>query len=100
MENRNYKQHRKFKNQVNHMQGFIGMPMWNYRNPSLSEIREYDRRVLELQAQQSHSKSRSTGKWFYGLLHNSFKQLGKVYKQLRKTSTKKETVKISPEYCS
>ena len=44
------KQDIKFEKQVSHMQGFIGMPMWNYRNPSLSEIREYDRRILELQA--------------------------------------------------
>ena len=53
------KQDIKFEKQVNHMQGFIGIPMWNYRNPSLSEIREYDRRIIELQAKGFKSSRKS-----------------------------------------
>ena len=49
MRNLNYKQERKFKKQVSHLSGFVGMPMWNGRNPSLSDIREFDRRILEKQ---------------------------------------------------
>ncbi len=99
MKHSNNRQDQKFENQLNHMQGFIGMSNWNYRNPSFEEIREHDRRVLKLQAQKIHSSSKSTSKWFYGLLSNSYKQLSKAYKQLRKIGTNKETVKTSPEYC-
>ena len=48
--NHDIRQDRKLRKQVNHLSGFIGMPMWNGSNPSLSEIREYDRRLLEKQA--------------------------------------------------
>jgi len=50
VKNSNNKQDRKFRKKVSQMSGFIGMPMWNGRNPSLSEIREYDRHILEKQA--------------------------------------------------
>ncbi|WP_299878954.1 hypothetical protein [uncultured Cocleimonas sp.] len=47
---------RKFEKQVSHLSGFIGMPMWNGRNPTLSEIREYDRRLLERQSMGFESR--------------------------------------------
>jgi len=45
-----YNNDRRFNKQVSHLSSFIGMPMWNGTAPTLSEIREYDRRVLEQQA--------------------------------------------------
>lgn len=53
----NDQQNRKLRNQVSHLSGFIGMPMWNGRNPTLSEIREYDRRLLEQQALEFEQQS-------------------------------------------
>lgn len=53
------RQDRKFDNQVNHLQSFIGMPHWNGRNPTLSEIREYDRLILEKQAMSFKPQSKS-----------------------------------------
>lgn len=46
----NDEQARKFTNQLNHLQSFIGTPARYINNPSLSEIRENDRRLLEQQA--------------------------------------------------
>jgi len=43
-------QNRAFNKKVSHLQSFIGMPMWNGRKPTISEIREYDRQLLEKQA--------------------------------------------------
>jgi len=43
-------QNRAFNKKLNHLQSFIGMPMWDGRKPTISEIREYDRRLLEKQA--------------------------------------------------
>lgn len=48
--NNSNKHDRNFNNQVNHLHSFIGMPMWNGRNPSISEIRAFNRRLLEQQA--------------------------------------------------
>lgn len=45
-----YKQNIKFERKINHLQSLTGMPMWNGRNPSISEIRAYERRLLEQQA--------------------------------------------------
>ena len=54
MNNNNFykdkKQSIQFEKKINHLQSFIGMPMWNGRNPTLAEIREYDRRLIEKQA--------------------------------------------------
>jgi len=57
--NKQNKQDRKFRQQSYHLSSFIGMPMWNGRNPSLSEIREFDRRILEKQALGFEPKRKS-----------------------------------------
>ena len=63
MKNLNYNnsnsQNIKFNKQVSHLSSFVGMPMWNGRNPTLSEIREFDRRVLEQQALGFEAKKQS-----------------------------------------
>ncbi|MEE9325657.1 MAG: hypothetical protein V3U71_00065 [Cocleimonas sp.] len=47
-------QDRKFENQVNHLQGFIGMPHWDFSSPSFDEIKEYEKRGKALQANKIH----------------------------------------------
>lgn len=46
----NDEQARKFTNQLNHLQSFIGTPARDGNKPSLSEVRENDRRLLKQQA--------------------------------------------------
>ena len=55
MKNPNDAHIRKARNHVIHLQSFIGMPMWNWngRNPTLSEIRDFDRLVLAQQKKQA-----------------------------------------------
>lgn len=68
---------RKFEKQVNHLQGFIGMPMWNGRNPSLNEIREYDRRIIEQQAKDLRPKRKSLLKRIFAwIFQNAQQSLG------------------------
>ncbi|GAA0422348.1 hypothetical protein GCM10009133_33640 [Cocleimonas flava] len=50
MKNNNQQYQRKFERQVNHLSGFVGMPIRSGRQPTLSEIRENDRQILEQQA--------------------------------------------------
>ncbi len=100
MKNSNNIQDIKFEKQVNHLQNFIGMPMWNGRNPSLSEIREYDRRILEKQALGFEPKRK-------GLLKRVFiwaiKIVIKAFNQSAKTSVKKreylKPIKTGVECC-
>lgn len=118
MKNVTYKQNkqdRKFTNQVSHLSGFIGMPMWNGRNPTLSEIREFDRRVLEQQAleieQQSfetarvysqgfESKRQSSLNRFYAWLGGGVsKTFGKIAKTGITVGGKKAAVDSNPECC-
>jgi hypothetical protein len=51
-------QDRKFEKQVDHLQGFIGMPHWNFSSPSFDEIKEYERQGKALQAKQIHCSFR------------------------------------------
>ena len=114
----NFQQDRKFKKQVSHLSGFIGMPMWNGRNPTLSEIREYDRRILEQQAMKFESEGvemlespSSELPGFKGKRKNRLnrsltwvlsivsKAIGKTDKGGIEVSHKKESVKSSPECC-
>ena len=105
MKNSNYKHNRKFERQVSHMQGFIGMPQWNYRNPSLEEIREYDRRILEEQAKGFKPRRKSLLKLFYSWMmtisSKSFRQIAKARNKTSEiTSGLKEPVKTGSECCS
>lgn len=104
MTNRNNQHDRKFKNQVNHMHSFIGMPLKNYRSPSLSEIREHDRRLLEKQALGFEPKrkgllSRLIGK----ILTVTSKTSGQIAKVGKKTGEIKreisKPVKAGSECC-
>ena len=69
------------------MSGFIGMPMWNGRNPSLSEIREYDRYILEKQALGFEPKRKSLLRRLFGGLRTielkAFVQIAKAGKKTR-----------------
>ncbi|MEH6456947.1 MAG: hypothetical protein V7749_11525 [Cocleimonas sp.] len=104
MKNDNYKQHKtqnmKFEKKVNHMSSFIGMPMWNGHNPSLTEIREYDRRLLEKQALGFGPERKSfVSRLFNGLISIVSIVLKQLKKAEVKITEKKEPVKISPECC-
>jgi len=93
MKNSNNNQHRKFKNQLNHMQSFIGMPMWNGRNPSLSEIREYDRLLLEKQALGFEPKRKSLlSRLSGGLMNITSKALRQMTKAGKKTKQIKQEI--------
>ena len=86
------------------MQGFIGMPQWNYRNPSLAEIREYDRRILEQQELGLKPGRKSLLKplfnWMMTIPSKAFSQIKKASEKSSEiTSELKEPVKTNPEYC-
>ncbi len=109
MKNSNNKQDMKFNNQVNHMQGFIGMPQWNYRNPSLSESREYDRRILEKQALGFKPKRQSLlnrlNGWLMTTFAKAFNQIREAKIEAKRQVNKKaneriEPVKTGSECCS
>ena len=98
------KQNRKLEKQVNHLQSFIGMPMWNGHNPSLSEIREYDRRLLEKQALCLEPKRRSLLRYLFdGLKSYTLKALRPILKTANKTKTIKlgivKPIKTGNECC-
>ena len=98
MKNSNHKQDMKFRKQVSHMSGFIGMPMWNGRSPSLSEIREYDRRILEKQALGFDSKRKGLlGRLIGSMMSNTSKAVA----QIEAASKNKPdiSVKTSAECC-
>lgn len=90
MKNSKNNQDRKFKNQVNHIHSFIGMPLWNGRNPSLSEIREYDRLILEKQALGFEPKSKSIFRLLVSALMNI---TSKYTKQITKAGKKTKQIK-------
>ncbi len=100
MKNSNHKQDIKFRKQVSHLSGFIGMPMWNGRSPSLSEIREYDRRILEKQALGFEPKRKSVLKrlfaWTASVVSKAF---GKIVKVGVTMTEKKASIKTNPECC-
>ncbi len=54
-----YKQNIKFERKINHLQSLTGMPMWNGRNPSISQIRAYERRLMEQQTMETQKKKES-----------------------------------------
>ena len=94
MKNSNYAEHnyqdRKFRNQVSHLSGFIGMPIWYGRNPTLSEIREYDRRVLEKQALGFELKRKKLLKRLFAVLRlKTFN----IFLQTSDASQKKNKIK-------
>lgn len=60
-------QHIKFNRQVNHLSGFIGMPM-NGRSLTLSEMRERDRHLLENQAMVFEPKKEGSFKHLFRCL--------------------------------
>ncbi len=96
----NNRQYRKFEKQVNHLSGFIGMPVWNGRNPSLSEIREYDRRVLEKQALGFEPERNSLLKrLFVWTSSAASKAFGKTVKVAVTITEKKSSIKTNPECC-
>lgn len=78
MKHSNSRQNQKFENQLNHMQGFIGMPNWN--SPSFEEQKH----------QQSHRKlkaiqARDRRERIASLLINAYKLLNtKLGKALNK----------------
>lgn len=95
---------RKFEKQVSHLSGFIGMPMWNGRNPSLSEIREFDRRILEQQVKAFKPKRKSVLNQLFKevvtSLSKTFKQVGATKRRTKNTtSERKEPVTTGAEYC-
>ncbi|MGK0272734.1 MAG: hypothetical protein ACI88H_003407 [Cocleimonas sp.] len=91
--NQNNTQDRKFKNQVSHLSGFIGMPMWNGRNPSLAEIREYDRRILEKQALNLEARRTPFVKvLFPGVMTLASKAFSKTAKIKKRTKVMKHDI--------
>ena len=104
MKNSNYQQDMKFNNQVNHLQSFIGMSMWNGRNPSLSEIREYDRQLLEKQALGFEPKRKSSLKLLISsmmtIVSTASNQIAKAGKKSSEiTSELKAPIKTATECC-
>ena len=98
------KQDRKFDRQVSHLQSFIGMPHWNGRNPTLSEIREYDRRLIEKQALGFKPKRNSVLKrvfsWMTASASNASSQVVSKSKKIgKKTREIKEPVDSSSACC-
>ena len=98
MKNSNNKQDRKFEKQVSHLQSFIGMPLWNGRSPSLSEIREYDRRLLEKQALGFEPKRKSL---LSRLIASMMRNTSKAFARIETASINKPdiAVKTSAECC-
>ncbi len=75
------------------MSGFIGMPMWNYKNPSLAEIREYDRRILAQQALGFKPMRESLLKRsVVGLKSIAITAFGQIAKAGKKTSEIKQEI--------
>ncbi len=101
---KNNKQEIKFNQQVNHLQSFIGMPPWNGRNPTFSEIRENDRRILEKQALGFEPKRKSLVRYIFdGLktfIPSESRQTPMLAKKLKasKQSTN-ESIPIGTECC-
>lgn len=42
-------QDEQFERKLNHLQGVVGMPNWNFGSPTFDEIKEYDRIGRQLQ---------------------------------------------------
>ena len=102
--NQDFRQNRKLRKQVSHLSGFIGMPMWNGRNPSLNEIREYDRRIIEQQTKDLKPKRKSLLKrifsWIFQNAHQSLEvDHSKKAIAVVKKKKKKESNEIDTECC-
>ena len=70
-----YKQNINFERKINHLQSLTGMPMWNGRNPSISQIRAYERRLLEQQSLGIEKKANFLQRFTTGIkrrLSNAF----------------------------
>lgn len=83
MKTNDNEQVRKFKNQLNHLQSFIGMPLENRHKPSLSEIRENDRRLLEKQALGYKPRRESLLKHLFISLSNTKQRIFSRYTKVR-----------------
>ena len=88
MKHSNNRQNQKFENQLNHMQGFIGMPSWNI--PSFEE-QKYEQSRRKQKANQARARRERV----LSLLSNAYKKLGKV---LKKTYDNKTPVKTGAEF--
>lgn len=102
--NQSYKHEKKFTKQINHMSSFIGMPMWNGRNPTLSEIREYDRRLIERQSQVVKQNKKGLVRFlFEGLKTQSSHVFGLISNAKKKTKNIKyeisKPIKTNAECC-
>jgi hypothetical protein len=84
----NNRQDQKFENQLNHMQGFIGMPNWN--SPSFEE-QKYEQSRRKLKANQARARRDRV----LSLLSSAYKELGKV---LKKAYDNKTPVKTGAEF--
>lgn len=87
-----YKQNINFERKINHLQSLTGMPMWNGRNPSISEIRAYERRVLEQQVLGMEKKASFFQRFSAGLKRRLTNALGLFTLAKQKTSKIKHTV--------
>lgn len=108
MKNGNYKHtnthDKKFTKQVNHLSSFIGMPMWHGQNPSLEDIREYDRRLIERQSQSVKPKRKGLLKLlFEGLKTQGTHASGLILNAKKKTKNIKceisKPIKTEAECC-
>ena len=62
--NRQRKKDERFERKLNHLQGFVGMPNWNFNSPSFDEIKEYDRIGRQLQHKAKLSFLKRVVKFF------------------------------------
>ena len=81
------KQDQKFDNQINHLQGFIGMPNWN--SPSFEE-QKHQQSHRKLKAKQARDRRERVA----SLLISAYKQLSTM---LGKALDKKAPVKAGAE---
>lgn len=61
--NQHIEQQQKFNRKLNHLQGFIGMPNWNFDSPTFDEIKEYEQCGRKLQAKAFQSFSKRLKSW-------------------------------------
>ncbi len=62
--NNNSAHDKKFNQKLNHLQGFMGMPNWNFGSPTFDEIQEYDKQGRKLQAQAMSSMTNKLKQYF------------------------------------
>lgn len=67
---KNSEQYR-FERKLNHLQGFVGLPNWNFGSPTFDEIKEFDRRGRALQAESIHFTGKKLKKWLIRFFRKS-----------------------------